>query len=111
VQIVGSQVITAALILGKFQFQRDSMLKLTGVSVENASGTNFSVSDIYSLDGKNITGVRTGYQMDATGNFRDYNFCVSASNHSILIEGEFQVNSVQLNYTPDGDRIGSYAGV
>lgn len=86
------------LIAGKLQLTRDEFLSLQGVDIENVqAGDTVTCYDLYTLDGKNFFPVQ-GYQYVAADNFNQFLFRVEAKNHSILLKGKFDCNTIQITY-------------
>ena len=100
-------IIQGVLLLGKYQFNRAQMLSLQKVELENSiktiSGANGNcvVYDFYSLDGKNTVPVA----MTEFGSSEELQVFLGnkvAKNHSVLIYGQFNINSLVLTFTSEG---------
>lgn len=98
----------AVLLLGKFQYIRSRNIKLEEVEIESAQDAsritqNFSLILFPSLDGKNfdtpvtLTPTITHELITAPAH-------KTAKNHSLLLKGAFDVNTLQLKFTLAGDR-------
>jgi hypothetical protein len=89
---------SGVLITGKMQVTRDKFTALQGVDIENVgAGDTITCHDLYTLDGKNFFSVQ-GYQYVANDNFNQFLFRVEAKNHSILLKGKFDCNTIQITY-------------
>jgi hypothetical protein len=96
------------LLLGKFQVVRSRNIKLEGVEVESSQDAslvtpNFSMYLYPSLDGKNFLS-----PIELTCTFSDELITApvhnTAKNHSILLKGAFDINTLQLDFTIAGGR-------
>lgn len=96
------------LFLGKFQFIRERDLQINDIEIESAQNANyitrnFSLLLFPSLDGKNfstpITLTPTYTNELIVANTRN-----TALNHSIMLKGAFDVNTLQLRFRVAGDR-------
>lgn len=88
------------IIFGKLEISHARMLTLLGVQLENITGvatTTAVVSDQSSLDGRNFVVVPSNSTI-ATQNQREYTFRNTAKNHSIAIQGNFNLTSVIVRY-------------
>lgn len=101
-------VFAGVILLGKFQYIRDRLLQLEQVSVESATDAdvipqNFSLTLLPSMDGKNFT---TPVALTCTYANELVTAPVhkTAKNHSILIKGAFDINTLQLEFNVTGDR-------
>lgn len=100
-----NQYAEGVVLLGKFQMARQNAVDLCSVEVENVrQDYQFSCTDLYSIDGKNTSGAVAGYEMQATGLFREYLFRTSGMNHSLLLKGAFDLTSVQAFFGMGGYR-------
>lgn len=101
--------IKGVLLLGKFQFVRDKFLQLESVEVESvkdvsAGGSqNFSLVLLSSMDGKNFIDPVT-LTTRAAGNLITANTHKTAKNHSLMLKGAFDVNTLQLEFRVAGGR-------
>ena len=94
----------SVMILGKFQYVRTRHLQLEKVSLECIDFFHSTtVSDIATDDGKTPARKVNGYQT-AGWRTRDYLFRVTGYNHSIVISGGFNINSVILHFNVHGRR-------
>jgi hypothetical protein len=100
----------AALLLGKFQYVRSRLIKLEQVEFEGSqdstviSSPNFSVAVLPTLDGKNFKPAVTPALVSNTGGLATYSLHNTAQNHSVLAKGAFSLSTLQLRFTPAGDR-------
>jgi len=76
---------------------------LQGVKIQHTElGDSFELGTYYTLDGKTKAGFVPGYLAYTKEGVRDYNFDVNALNHSIVLKGDFHVNSLLLTHTNGG---------
>lgn len=96
------------LFLGKFQLIRERNLQLNAIEIESAQNAsyitrNFSLLLFPSLDGKNfstpVTLTPTYTNELIVADVRN-----TAVNHSIMLKGAFDVNTLQLRFRVAGDR-------
>jgi len=96
------------LFLGKFQFIRERDLQINDIEIESAQNANyitrnFSLLLFPSLDGKNFSTPIT-----LTPTYTNELIVVdtrnTARNHSIMLKGAFDVNTLQLKFRVAGDR-------
>ena len=94
---IGNFNSNAVLLLGKYQLLRANTTIFEGVKLEDTDpdNTNFAVTIQSSYDGKNIGKTTATTLRTSAPNFREYGCHVTALNHSVLIEGAF--NLVQAN--------------
>lgn len=92
------------LIMAKLQATRTRLFTLLGVETENVlEGSTFTVGSLVSLDGKN--GVYTPGTPSLTAeNIREDVFKNTGKNHSIVYEGQFNINTALIRYTINGRR-------
>lgn len=92
------------LILGKLQFSRSRLLTLLGVTLENeAESSVLEVGSQLSLDGKNFSYV-AGDLSTSAPNVRTYVFRSTGVNHSIVVNGVFNLVTVIVDFTLNGRR-------
>jgi len=92
------------VVLGKYQYKRGRHLVMHAVQVERVEVTDtFDVRLLASLDGTNISSVVSGYE-ESVANMRHVHFRESARNHSIALVGQFNLTSLQLEFTIGGER-------
>ena len=85
------------LLLGKFQYVRARLLQIDEITVENVHSTNFFLSLYTSLDGKTGT---WNYPMElgSAGTMREYVCREIGLNHSLLLQGDFNLISFELKF-------------
>lgn len=102
--------ITSALLLGKFQYVRARFLKVEGIEIEGPQNTaivatpNFSCILLPSLDGRNFSAPVPLTASYLSGGVAKFPCHKTAQNISVLLKGAFNVNTLQLRFTPAGDR-------
>lgn len=101
-------IFQGALLLGKFQFVRDRHLQLEEIDIESSidltyAPANFSLVHYPSLDGKNFLSPRL-LTVTAAGDLITANVHYTAKNHSLLLKGAFDVNTLQLKFRVAGER-------
>jgi len=100
----------SALVLGKFQYVRSRFLKLEEVEIEGPQNTaaisspNLSCVLLPSLDGRNFSTPEVLTASYLSGGVAKFPCHRTAQNISILLKGAFDVNTLQLRFTPAGDR-------
>lgn len=95
---------TGVLILGKVGISRTRMMSLLGVTTENVlEGAAFTVGSLVALDGKNGVYVE-GTLSSTEPNQREHKFKNVGKNHSIVYEGQFNINTALVRYTVNGRR-------
>jgi len=95
------------LLLGKFQFQRTSMMVFLGAEVEvKQSFTNPSMELwVYPTnDGKTFLPAQKIINQESATNIQIYSGKITGKNISLMIKGNFDVTSVVLNFTTGGTR-------
>lgn len=96
---------TGTMLLGKFQYVRSRTLQLEEAVFESIPNTAiFTVTDQITIDGKNITQSKAGYQMPVTGKIRDFRFNTDGLNHTLVCQGSFYMSSFQLYFHIGGRR-------
>lgn len=101
---------SGVLLLGKFQYVRSRKIQLHKIEIEGPQNTaiipspNFSCFILPSLDGRTFDVAVTPYQVSNSGGLASYTAHTTAQNHSILLKGAFNVNTLQLRFSPRGDR-------
>ena len=95
---------TGVLILGKVGISRTRMMSLLGVQTENVlEDAIFTVGSLVALDGKNGIYVE-GVLSSTEPNHREHKFKNVGKNHSIVYEGQFNINTALVRYTVNGRR-------
>jgi hypothetical protein len=97
------------LVLGKFQYVRSRFLKIEELAFESAQQSslitpNFNVHVLPSLDGKNFNAAIAPTLVSSTNVLRTYKCHKTALNHSVVVDGAFDLNTVELKFVPDGKR-------
>ena len=98
------------LVLGKFQYVRSRKIQLHEIEIEGPQNTaivpspNFSCALLPSLEGRNFDTAVTPYQTNLSNGLASYNCHTTAQNISIVLKGAFNVNTLQLKFSPRGDR-------
>ncbi len=96
---------SGTLLLGKYQYIRARTITLDELNLENVFPTStFSVSNLLSRDGKNTVVMPVTPVLPITGNLRQYNLRQTGINHSLLIQGNFYLSSIVLNFHMNGRR-------
>lgn len=91
------------ILLGKFQADRNHLIQLVSVDIEDASPT-CKVSNIYSYDGKNTLFEDLEYTQIASGGLLRKLTRRTAVNHSIMIKGSFSLNTFIMSFWIHGRR-------
>ena len=103
VDFSSSSTAYGTLILGKLQYSHTSMIKLLGAEFENlAYGDTIEVGAFTSVDGKNFSYAAGALLNAGTNWLRTYGFMSSGKNHSLLITGRFNLNTVLVKYATAG---------
>lgn len=108
--LLAPAAISAALLLGKFQYVRSRFLKLEEIEIEGPQNTaivpspNFSCALFPSLDGRNLMPGEPLTASYLSGGVAKFPCHRTAQNISVLLKGAFNVNTLQLRFTPAGDR-------
>jgi hypothetical protein len=104
------QAATGVLVLGKFQYARSRFLQLHEVELEGGQNTaiisspNLSCVALPSLDGRNFDAPVSLTASTLTGGLAAYPAHLTSQNISLAIKGAFNLSSVQLKFSPRGDR-------
>ena len=105
VNFARNDVSNGVAIFGKFQYTRNRTITLQGVEVETIkTGASLEVTDLVSYDGKTTPEQKIGTLKDSAAGIRKYHFLSSASNHSLLFIGQFQLTTMFILYTLHGRR-------
>lgn len=95
---------SGVIALGKYQFVRARNLILDEIMIENIYDiSTFEITVRTSLDGKNMTDSEPTLNY-SNGLFAQYGTLVEGVNHSLLIEGNFQLESLVLRFHLGGKR-------
>jgi hypothetical protein len=100
----------SVFILGKLQFIRNQLLQLEEIEIEGPQNTavvpdpNFSCVVLPTLDGRNFTSAVIPYKDYQQGGVTRYKLHNTAKNHSIVIKGAFNLNTIECTFLPSGHR-------
>lgn len=101
---VNNKNASGTLLLGKYQFVRSRLTQLQSAAIENIpEGAIFNLTDMYCIDGKNYL-YQEGYCQTNSGSFRKYLFHATGINHSLLLQGAFNVVSIEIATNIHGRR-------
>lgn len=101
----GSENSSGVLILGKYQYVRSRLLQLQEVHLENIrAGKSFKCYDLISIDGKNYLPAVEGFFAGSLGVSRQYNFHGVGINHTLVFNGSFFLNDINLRFNIHGKR-------
>lgn len=93
----------SVLILGKYQATASKFINLQEVELEDInSSETLTVSVNVSLDGKSIASTKTAAQLASAAGIKRYGVTASGMNHSIVIEGDFQLSEAMITYNLTG---------
>jgi hypothetical protein len=101
---------TGVLVLGKFQYVRSRKIQLHEIQIEGPQNTaviaepNFSCVLFPSLKGRTFDRPVTLTASSMEDGLAIYPAHATAQNHSICLKGAFSVNTLQLHFSPRGDR-------
>lgn len=103
---IGNTNSEAVLIMGKYQLVRTNTMTLEAVKLEDTDvdNANFAVTALSSHNGKTISTVTPMTLKESAADYREYGCRVTALNHSILIEGAFNLVSMNLVVHKHGRR-------
>lgn len=103
------EAFTGVLLLGKFQYVRSRKIQLHEVQIEGPQNTaitatpNFSCVLLPSLNGRSFDTPITLTARSLDNGLAIYPAHATAQNHSIVLKGAFNVNTLQLRFSPRGD--------
>lgn len=103
----GGSASDGVAILGKYQYVRARLLTLQAAEVESVEPTaSLAVYAIPSYDGKTLEAPVAGYEMPraSIAYAREYKFCHTGKNVSLLLQGAFSLVSLVLTFTVHGAR-------
>lgn len=102
---MGAVTSNGTLLLGKYQYVRARTITLDEINLENVfPASTFSVSNLLSLDGKNTVVMPVTPVLPIVGNLRTYKCRQTGINHSLLLQGNFFMSSLVLNFHNNGRR-------
>lgn len=95
---------SGVLLLGRYQYVRSRFLQLQEATVENPTkGGKFSMYDFVSADGKNYSQIIPGTTLSSGDDTLTCGFGSPAGhNHSLLLKGCFNTNTVELKFNIHG---------
>lgn len=104
-----SSVADGTLILGKYQFVRSRFLQLQEIEIENLNTATGNIplqlTVAPSQDGKNWDSpVSTLTPTVTDGQYVKYTPHITAKNHSLILQGQFNLNTVILSFNIHGRR-------
>ena len=86
------------IVLGKYQFVRPRLLQLNEINIENIPQGSATVIGLFSsLDGKNYA-YSTPYKNADLGGYQQYYSRVEGINHCLIVQGNFNITSIVLNF-------------
>jgi hypothetical protein len=95
----------SVLVLGKFQILRSRLCTLQKVELESIEEeAEFSVVSITTLDGKTTIVSRELSLLNKAPEIREYASRVTGINHSLILKGNFNLNSFEITLTLNGRR-------
>lgn len=102
-------VFAGVLVLGKFQYVRSRFLQVETVTFESVQENSlitpqFSAVLLPSLDGKTFSTPVPLVESYGAAGIKEYNCHKSGQNMTIIAKGAFNLNTLQLVFTPGGDR-------
>lgn len=93
------------LILGKYQVERQALCTVENVSFENvAEEQDVDCFLGAAIDGKNISSWVEGYAASDEGEFRSFSFHIPGKNHCVMMQGKFNLTSLELTFKPQAGR-------
>jgi hypothetical protein len=103
---VGNTNSNAVLILGKYQLVRTNTMTIEAVKLEDTDidNTNFAVSILSSQNGKTWSSNTPATLIESDRDYRKYGCRATALNHSVLIEGAFNLVTMTLVVHKHGRR-------
>jgi hypothetical protein len=103
---IGNTTSQAVLILGKYGLSRTSTLTMEEVILEDTDvdNSNFAVTILPSHNGKTWATYVPATLLESAPNYRKYGARVTALNHSLLVEGAFNLVTVTMRFHKHGRR-------
>lgn len=96
--------VNGIIALGKYQFVRSNLLTLDTFTVEDILNQSTFVPVLFSsIDGKNTTKSYPAL-IEAVGEYAQFGVGIEAINHSLVLKGIFQTNSLILKFHLGGSR-------
>lgn len=91
------------VLLGKYQIERERVIEMQEIHIESVQvGMTIGVKLLTSLDGLN-TSSSTPVLAESRTTYRRYNCRASGLNHSIVLTGAFNLNTMVLKFTDAGE--------
>lgn len=92
------------ILLGKYQYVRQRALQLDEISIENVLSPDYAVVKLFTaLDGK-TNAVSDPYVTSVSGYQMNFGCRAVGLNHSLMIRGDFNLNSIILRFSLHGKR-------
>lgn len=96
----------SVVIIGRIQEDRNHMTTLHQIEVEGIDGTEQAprIFDLYSIDGKQISGIAEYLAYDVTpdATYNNYLGTTTAKTHQLAFEGDFQLTSLLVQLAKHG---------
>ena len=93
------------LALGKFQYARTALLTLEAVGIESVMpADNFTCTNLPTLDGNTFLTPVVLYALPPSGVLRSFLSHTSGVNHTLIIKGQFDINTVEITYIVEGQQ-------
>lgn len=101
----GSTSRNGTMILGKYQYVRSRLITLEEIILEDIKiGDTFILTCLSSLDGKNVSTKTVPVNSKTSQDVKKYNLRQTAINHSLLMQGNFYMVSIELVFHIAGRR-------
>jgi hypothetical protein len=95
----------SVIVLGKYQLLRSRLMTMDGISLENIEATsNCEVLLATTYDGKDQAVLSTPALVSKSSQVRNYACRVTGVNHSVIIKGTFNLNTIMLDSHVNGRR-------
>lgn len=92
------------LLLGKYQMDRNHYLGIQEIHLSSVqAGSTLNVKVTTTVDGLNSIKTTIPTLAVSNGNLRRYNLRSTGLNHSIAIAGSFQLNTILLKFSDEGE--------
>lgn len=96
---------SGVVITGKYQYVRTRLLSLEKVEVEGISlEDDFTLYADVSINGKTRSKLKQGYETLSVEGLRVFNFHDEGKNHSLVMIGAFNLNSLVISFVVSGRR-------
>lgn len=94
---------TGVLILGKYQFVRNNWLVLDEMDIQNVIEGEFTVVDLVTYNGNTFQAAQQLFpDPDNSGNLAHYYASIEGLNHSLCLQGTFDICDVNLTFHLSG---------